>query len=382
MSTTKASLRVALIACILFTCLEFVRGHYQTARTHLQNGLQLLGQLKLVSRGAQGTESPSLGQNEQSVDGWLAEQFNRLNLQAQLFGQRHHMPKEIRVERSILQPISFVSTSHARKCLDQLISEASSLAESYNIERAGSLQRLPSPQTLEHQSRIQYGLDAWFKAYEASSSPSGIKKDIETVMGFKILHSYYLVARIMLATCLRLDGEMAYDYHTQDFRAILLNSWQLGEIVFNDAPGTKFAHDPSIPPIVADMGWITPLYFTAVKCRVREVRLEAIRFLSHGDCKEGIWDAALASQIGREVMRIEEEGLADSPSDVALAKNTTEQQPPSEANRVFDVEVILPEGSSAGLGIICKRRNDDGSCETIARRRHPVTCEWADDKVR
>jgi hypothetical protein len=381
MSNTKASLRVALIACVIFTCLEFVRGHYQTAKSHLRNGLQLLGQLKIVARGAQGTECPSLSRNDQSVDGWLAEQFARLILQATLFGQKLDTSNVAKIERGALQPVSFVSTSHARKCLDSLISEASALAERYSLERGASLQRLPSPEILEQQSRIQYSLAAWFTAYEASSSPSGITRDIASVMGFKILHSYYLVARIMLSTCLRLDGEMAYDYHTQDFRAIMLNSWQLGEIVFNDAPGTRFAHDPSIPPIVADMGWITPLYFTAIKCRVKEVRLEAIRFLSHGDCKEGIWDAALASQVGTQVMAIEEEGHISSPRSTTPGETVVESEEPKllpEANRIFDVEVILPEGSSVGLGVVCKRRREDGSIETISRRRDALSCQWTD----
>jgi hypothetical protein len=381
MSNTKASLRVALIACVIFTCLEFVRGHYQTAKSHLRNGLQLLGQLKIVARGAQGTECPSLSRNDQSVDGWLAEQFARLILQATLFGQKLDTSNVAKIERGALQPVSFVSTSHARKCLDSLISEASALAERYSLERGASLQRLPSPEILEQQSRIQYSLAAWFTAYEASSSPSGITRDIASVMGFKILHSYYLVARIMLSTCLRLDGEMAYDYHTQDFRAIMLNSWQLGEIVFNDAPGTRFAHDPSIPPIVADMGWITPLYFTAIKCRVKEVRREAIRFLSHGDCKEGIWDAALAAQVGTQVMAIEEEGHISSPRSTSPGKTEADIEEPQllpEANRVFDVEVILPEGSSVGLGVVCKRRREDGSIETISRRRDTLSCQWTD----
>lgn len=384
MSSSKASLRVALIACIVFTSLEFVRGHYQTAQVHLRNGLQLLGQLKVVSPAAQGTEPASLSKDEQSVDGWLAEQFSRLILQSTLFGQRQLTAPTGKPYRNLVQPVSFVSTSHARKCLDGIINEAATLAARYDAERAGSLRRLPSPELLEHQAAIQISLAGWYRAYEDSNSPSGITKDIATVMGFKILHSYYLIARIMLATCLRLDGEMAYDYHTQDFRAILLNSWQLGEIVFNDAPGTKFAHDPSIPPIVADMGWITPLYFTAVKCRVKEVRLEAIRFLAHGDCKEGIWDAALASQVGRQVMTIEEGGPTEPskiPPRVKVRPDNEEPHLPSDSHRVFDVEVILPEGSSIGLGVVCKRRREDGSIETISRRRDTHSDQWFEEKV-
>jgi hypothetical protein len=389
MSSTKASIRVALIACIIFTCLEFVRGHYQTAKSHFQSGLKLLGQLGEVSHGAQGTECPSLSRADQSVDGWLAEQFARLHLQARLFGQKHEMPQALIVDRNQVQPVSFVSTSHARKCLDRLIGEATSLTERYHAERAGSSISLPTPETLEQQSRIQYNLAAWFRAYEASSAPSGIKRDIESVMGFKILHSYYLVARITLATCLRLDGEMAYDSHTQDFRAIMLNSWQLGEIVFNDAPGTKFAHDPSVPPIVADMGWITPLYFTAIKCREREVRLEAIRFLSYGDCKEGIWDSALAAQVAKQIMLIEEQGPGNNPAVSPPAAGslkdsqteTGESELPPEANRVFDVEVILPEGPTGILGILCKRRKEEGACETLAMYRDAQSCQWTNGKA-
>jgi hypothetical protein len=132
------------------------------------------------------------------------------------------------------------------------------------------------------------------------------------------------------------------------------------------------------------MGWITPLYFTAIKCRVKEVRLEAIRFLAHGDCKEGIWDAALASQVGRQVMTIEEEGPTEHSSkslSVKVKADNEGPQLPPDSHRVFDVEVILPEGSSIGLGVVCKRRRENGSIETISRRRDTRSDQWFEEKV-
>jgi len=135
------------------------------------------------------------------------------------------------------------------------------------------------------------------------------------------------------------------------------------------------------------MGWITPLYFTAIKCREREVRLEAIRFLSHGDCKEGIWDAALAAQVAKQVMVIEEQGPAVDPK-VARTGASKESQAdvgesrlPPEANRVFDVEVILPEGPAGTLGLVCKRRKEEGSCETLAMYRDAQSCQWTNGKA-
>ncbi|KAM0715699.1 hypothetical protein Q7P37_009199 [Cladosporium fusiforme] len=362
MSNSKASIRVALIACIIFMALEFVRGQYQTGKSHFHNGLKLLAQLKAASRAQNDLDCSSLSKADQSIDGWLAEQFARLHLQARLFGQSHTIPRVHFSERNTVQPVSFVSTSHARRCLDRLIGDASALAERYQAQRvatANPWKLLPSPEILQQQSRIQYGLSAWYKAYEISvSRPSGPKRDVATTMGYNVLYSYYLVARITVSTCLRLDGEMAYDAFTNDFRTIMRNSFQLGEIVFTQAPGTPFEHNPAVPPIVADMGWITPLYFVAMKCRVRSVRTEAISFLAYGDCKEGIWDASIAAKVATEVMEMEEEGLdadADAPTFDAMKaeKSQEERKLPPETNRVFDVEVVLPEGSNSSLGLVC-----------------------------
>lgn len=376
-NNSKASIRVALIACIIFTALEFVRGQYQTAKNHFHMGLKLLAQLKTVSRATHELDNPGISKADQSIDGWLAEQFARLHLQAKLFGQSHSIPRAKFSERNPVQPIFFVSTNHARRSLDHLISDATALAERYQAQRTASTEPwklLPSPETLEEQYRIQHGLAAWHKAYEASVSRApGAKQDVATQMGYNILHSYYLVARITVSTCLRLDGEMAYDAFNDDFRTIMRNSFNLGEIVFANAAGTPFEHNPAVPPIVADMGWITPLYFVAVKCRVHKVRFEAISFLSYGDCKEGIWDATIAAKVATELMRMEEQGInechvkADNPEDGML---------PPEINRVFDIEVVLPEGPNSQLGLVCKRRKEDGSCETVSKYFDARTCQW------
>lgn len=385
LSSSKSSIRVALIACVIFTCLEFVRGHYQSGLSHFHCGLRLLGQLKAVSfRASNGVELQSLGKSEQSVDGWLAEQFARLHLQARLFGQSRSSPKVTVQDWRQHQPVTFLSATHARKCLDRLIGDATTLSEQHKAAQYVSPHFLPSPETLEQQSNLQYALASWLEAYEKSCASlaqqrAGKKASIESIIGYKILHSYYLIARITLGTSLRLDGETAFDAFTDDFRIIMRNSAQLGEIVFNDAPGTKFEHDPELSPIVADMGWITPLYFTAIKCRRRDVRQQAIDFLSHGDCKEGIWDAALAAQVAKLVVEIEQQGLGLDPKACNLVdgKEQDEKLPP-EASRVFDVDVLLPEGRSVCLGVVCKRRRDDGSIETIARHREAGCGRWID----
>ncbi|KAK7428470.1 hypothetical protein QQZ08_005089 [Neonectria magnoliae] len=47
----RTSFRVGLIACVVFICLEFLRGHFHAAQIHFQNGLQLLGEMQILSDG-------------------------------------------------------------------------------------------------------------------------------------------------------------------------------------------------------------------------------------------------------------------------------------------------------------------------------------------
>ena len=41
----KGSVRVALITCVVFICLEFLRGHFRTGQKHLENGLKILREM-------------------------------------------------------------------------------------------------------------------------------------------------------------------------------------------------------------------------------------------------------------------------------------------------------------------------------------------------
>ena len=101
-----------------------------------------------------------------------------------------------------------------------------------------------------------------------------------------------------------------------------------------------------------------------------------------------IWDAALAAQVAKQIMVVEEQGPGVDPEAAppAIASKdsqteTGESNLPPEANRVFDVEVILPEGPTGVLGILCKRRKEEGACETLAMYRDAQSCQWTNGKA-
>jgi hypothetical protein len=56
---------------------------------------------------------------------------------------------------------------------------------------------------------------------------------------------------------------------------------------------------------IVDIGWIPPLYYTAIRCRIHRVRLHAIRLLESTSHREGICDARISAAVARTVMQLE-----------------------------------------------------------------------------
>lgn len=112
---------------------------------------------------------------------------------------------------------------------------------------------------------------------------------------------------------------------------------------------------------VSDLGWIMPLYFTAIKCRHHRVRLQAIRLLEMSPHKEGIWDATMAASIAREVIQTEEEEFSAA---VKLMDDFDNLTAPREEDlylplvprslRLRDIRIFL--GGSGGQTLLEYRR--------------------------
>ena len=86
----KASFRVALITCVTFIYLEFLRGHFRSAQNHLQNGLKILREINLLSKGNDGILRSKACL--ESTDDWIVEVFSRLHLQVELFKHAYQHP--------------------------------------------------------------------------------------------------------------------------------------------------------------------------------------------------------------------------------------------------------------------------------------------------
>ena len=361
----RSSLRVTLITCIVFICLEFLRGHYRTGSNHLRNGMKILSGM----RAGLVTEA-----NQDPIDDWLAETFTRLNVQAALLGYgcsvlnlAHH---EYGIESSL---ITFKSMNEARNRLDRLQSDILALAEEFH-QREHSRELVSSfTDLLRKQQRIHTNLTSWLRTYKASGSSLILQAGALGGVAYSVLHIYYAMARIMTATCRLQEEEMSFDSHIDDFVSIITLSIQHSKTVMS--LGLSYLHRTDDLPFIADIGWIAPLYYTALKCRNHRVRVQAIRLLISRPSRQGIWNALIAASVAKEVMELEEMGFyRDVLSDNDFALNS-EPQPRDlalpvlpETHRMHDVQVVLPDELWEDTVIACKRRRKDGSEEAITRR--------------
>lgn len=369
-STNKSSTCTTLITCFVFICLELLCGHFATAQNHLHNGLKIIKERKTSPHTHDDVFLLDAVPN--SVDDCIIKAFCRLEFQLELFRHSHQHPcLVLQTSELDLTPDTFHSINAAWDRLERLFSKIFHLTEQVrrHEQMSGHLFHGHSPSLLAYQQQIQTELSACLGILEASRKildsrdPRGL--------ACRVLFVYHTMASIMADTCLRLGDEKIYDSHTNKFVSILEQSTTMREIGLSESPdrpllGSRIHMSRSI----VDVGWIAPLYYTALKCRVRHVRLQAIRLIETTSYREGIWDSHVAACVARKVVEIEEgesytrSGMGNDilpssslvPEDMALPKH-----PPS--NRVNEVQLILPDGPTDAITLLY--RQGRGSWEEV-----------------
>jgi hypothetical protein len=120
------------------------------------------------------------------------------------------------------------------------------------------------------------------------------------------------MATIMASVVLSASGEMAFDEHTSHFTAIitgLLELWKFWSTTdIQNADFVKLLKSPECGGhgFTVESGFIPPVYYTALKCRVPRIRRQAIRTLRSAPHREGVWNGPLLADVLEEVVRIEE----------------------------------------------------------------------------
>lgn len=389
-SKDRSSVRVALITCVLFVCVEFFRGHFKTAQTHLTNGLKVLGEMhNLFNVNEDGLIlfNPCL----ESIDEWILEMFTRLHIQVALFNQTsQYSILNLRHSRLETPLRLFRSLNEAWKGLERVFHEVLHLSKQIQGKRVLDIPPLVVPPALlERQNRIKKELEQWFHVYELSRK--GLRglfyPDFED-FAFQLLCTYHTMANIMADTCLDPDNECNFDSFTNQFLSLieqLVNSWKI-RLPANDLDGLALmGPQVDLSRSVVDIGWIPPLYYAALKCRVHRLRLQAIRFLEVSPHREGIWDGKIAACVARKVMEIEERDFYsnfDTADDFPISSYPVvgDLSLPAlpQSYRIHGIKVDLPDGPADSIFLSYWQQQPSGDWGEVIQEFNAVRQCWMD----
>lgn len=305
----RSSVQVILVACIVFASLECLRGHFVSARMHVQNGLNIIKreQLEEETQDAAGRllYPPSL------IDDWIIETLSRLHLQSTLIQQGGSQHLFFQINGRSIVPRKLSSLKSSWESLDYLINKV------WRLTHAFKANKKPESYSSLHASLIQQRHEAltdlkrWHNAYRASTQV--ILRYIRPADADKvaaILEIYHTMATIMAEVCMCSDDEMVFDSQARRFSHLVGQLQRLFDIsqveLRSHMSQHEFMRDLNMTSTVMDFGCLAPLYYVALKCRTRCLRHRAVMLLETVFHREGLWDSKTTALIARKVVELEE----------------------------------------------------------------------------
>ncbi|EHK23414.1 uncharacterized protein TRIVIDRAFT_147011 [Trichoderma virens Gv29-8] len=369
----KEALRVCLITCMLFVCIELLRGGFKAGHAHLSNGLRILREIQRREGVTTSDGDIILRSHAVSVEDTLVEVFSRLNVQIALFGQVSSyllfVGDSAETSGTYDIPLMFSSLREARKYLDALINGSHVLGEQASRLL---LSRQPIPEKLyQSQGRLEAALMKWLRALDSSHDEFTGRADFRTRFAIPMLLLYHTMTRIMAATALRGTDEMIYDRYLPDFSLLIKQSsdlWNFMRSELRKSFGLRGTNKPDIN-FTIDMGFIPPLYYALAKCRQPNLRRKVLELLKEVPHREGAWDGFTVINMGDMLIGLEENGMYEGmeivPSYNLPDPSVAEVLPTIPALQRFNnINVALPDFENGKATLFGRRYNGDGKWES------------------
>jgi hypothetical protein len=351
---------LALVSCLLYTLLEQVRGRIEQAEMHLQSGLRLLKDVhESLCVNMYGTTLLKRSTSVDSDQVRIMQGFASLHLESQFLGTSSP-GIDILVQSSVedVPSRTFKSIEEARYSLNKLVHAI--LLISRRFLRMTATEREDRLSRLDIHNQALGLLQDWLKTYK-STNFCVRKKDRDCQVGHTILLNHYEMALIMWGH-IGCTSESGYEFHTAKFLAILEHSVEIWHLL----PSLSAAQSTSVGDNLA-----TPLFFTALKCRDRRIRLQAVRLLNTIPFSQGGWSCVLMSKIAAEIVALEQDASTDRfLKDGFVVTDTqtfagVETSPQSSSKLIHDVRISSWNTSTNAIRLRCQQWTDDGGETTF-----------------
>ncbi|RAH72371.1 Zn(II)2Cys6 transcription factor [Aspergillus aculeatinus CBS 121060] len=285
-------LQITLVTCLLYTLFDMIQGQYETAYTHMQNGVRILKDVGPFKR-----QQDPYTANDLPVDGCLVAGFSFLDIGFIHFDfdgpPRVHLNEGQDFERTILARQGYISSLQEGRQAYNIIASALSqfLPQAWHLsdaDIAAQYHRL-QPQQILLLSQTGRMLRV-FEAYAARSAgrlPAPEQQSLDMLIYH--IHAFLLGLRI----CLVGSNRAARAAYTADFAALLAETEAL------------MARVPDQPSVTLDLGVLPPLHLISTFCPDYRLRLQAFRLLQTWPHREGPFDSDLTAGLAMERMRKE-----------------------------------------------------------------------------
>ncbi|KAH8805480.1 hypothetical protein F5884DRAFT_799421 [Xylogone sp. PMI_703] len=304
--SSQESAEVALMCCVLFICLECLRGNREWALSHLQNGLNILSMARAKQEDLRAVKCHSFG--SEYVEQKLRQIFSRLLAQLTLTLHAKPISDSSALEPSDRDPIcalpsKFSNLFEAKSSLDTLIMSALRFVQS----AVGHKYMKPPTAAAEMQQfELQSQFQQWQRSFEPLMEVTGA---LDHQLLLLLIH--HKSTYIWLSTCLT-GNETIFDTYTEEFETIITCAQYL-----DPTSDGKFL-------FTLDMAKIPPLFLTAIKCRIPHIRHRAVELLNAIPGREGLWEAKTHAKVAERTVAIEEamfQGMDGVPIESCRIKN-------------------------------------------------------------
>ncbi|KAF4472632.1 Transcriptional regulatory moc3 [Fusarium albosuccineum] len=273
---SEPNMNNVLVVCVLFVCIELLRGNREAAISHASHGVHLLN---------------TLGHNLR-----LATIFSQIGIFPPFFVKEGvDFPLLLRNTGTDESNPVFFSTSEAQLALDDLCIRTLRLIRAGNPYRLDEVQGAPPQDLYDWQSRAMADLEAWDKAFaNFQATRLAPNKHDTTSLALKIRER---LTKIWLANCFT-RGEIGYDESKDDFAELV--GWARAAADKLDAikmTPAKFTFDTGFNPL---------MHFIVHRCRILRIRLEALDLMQRlSSQRESMWDASLMYDMSRRIVEVE-----------------------------------------------------------------------------
>ena len=288
---------VGLVTCLLFVCIEFLRGNYHTGFCHFSNGLRLIREWRQQKRIDTPIQDVTLASaSSDLIEDTLLPMFLREATAAQLYG----VATEDHLDIPFPDPDSFIrrpfTLQEAERSSCELRNASVLLLRRIGLKHI--LKQKLVANDYNRQARLNECHRMWFETEQQAERDSQRSEDDRVSMSNLKVFLYATMAYIGCAASVL---QVSYDAYLDAFKALVHHA----EIVLNGMT----LHKTHAAKFTFEMSIIPPLYHTATRCRCPITRRKAVSLLARGPPREGLWDAEQHVLVLNRVIEMEESEL-------------------------------------------------------------------------